>query len=87
MRKELRQKFGFPREGRHRFRVECVFSPEAILYPQPDGTVCHQRTTGSKMKLDCESGYGTASFVTGAFGFAAASRIVRRLVTRAEAKK
>lgn len=87
VRKELRQKFGFPREGRHRFRVECVFSPEAILYPQPDGTVCHQRTTGSKMKLDCESGYGTASFVTGAFGFAAASRIVRRLVTRAEAKK
>ena len=87
VRKKLRQEFGFPRESRHRFRVECVFSPEAILYPQPDGTVCHQRKTGSKMKLDCESGYGTASFVTGAFGFAAASRIVRRLITRAEAKK
>ena len=87
VRKKLRQKFGFPRESRHRFRVECVFSAEAILYPQPDGTVGHQRTTGSKMKLDCESGYGNASFVTGAFGFAAASRIVRRLVARAEAKK
>ena len=37
--------------------------------------------------VDCESGDGNASFVTGAFGFTAASRIVRRLVARAEAKK
>jgi tRNA A37 threonylcarbamoyladenosine dehydratase len=31
------------------------------------------------LRLDCASGYGTASFVTGAFGFAAASVVVRAL--------
>lgn len=82
VRKKLRQKFNFPRERRHRFRVESVFSPEAIWYPQPDGTVSHQRVGDKNMKLDCESGYGTASFVTGVFGFAAASRVVRRLVKK-----
>jgi tRNA A37 threonylcarbamoyladenosine dehydratase len=30
--------------------------------------------------LDCRSGYGTATFVTGAFGFAAAAEVVRVIV-------
>lgn len=86
VRKELRVKHGFPR-GRERFKVDCVYSPEEILYPQADGTVCRQKHIDGKMKLDCRSGYGTASFVTGAFGFAAAARVVQRLIERAERKK
>jgi tRNA A37 threonylcarbamoyladenosine dehydratase len=31
------------------------------------------------LRLDCDTGFGTASFVTGAFGLIAASRIVRKI--------
>ena len=31
------------------------------------------------MKLNCDSGFGTATFVTGSFGFAAAAQVVRRI--------
>lgn len=78
VRSQLRKHHGFPGEGK-RFGVECVYSPEPVVYPAQDGGVCAQREPGSELRLDCESGYGTACFVTGAFGFAAAARIVRQL--------
>ena len=33
----------------------------------------------NKKRLDCASGFGAASFVTAAFGFAAAGEVVRRV--------
>lgn len=79
VRKILRQKHGFPRERRRKFKVDCVFSPEPAQYPKSDGTVCEEKDPESDLRLDCESGYGTASFVTGAFGFALAARVVTRI--------
>jgi len=79
VRRELRSNYGFPRERRWKFKVDCVHSPEPILFPQSDGSVCPTREPDSSLRLDCESGYGTASFVTGAFGFAAAARVVERI--------
>jgi tRNA A37 threonylcarbamoyladenosine dehydratase len=78
VRKTLRADYAFPRGGR-KFGVECVFSDEPPVYPQQDGTVCGTRETGSDLRLDCRSGLGTATFVTGTFGFVAAARIVERL--------
>lgn len=74
----LRKRHGFPRGGRS-FEVACVFSPEPLVYPAKDGGVCARRQPGSSLRLNCESGYGTAAFVTGAFGLVAASHIVQRL--------
>jgi tRNA A37 threonylcarbamoyladenosine dehydratase len=37
---------------------------------------------GGSLALDCASGFGTATFVTGAFGFAAAGEVVRRIAMR-----
>ena len=34
---------------------------------------------GSKLKLDCESGFGTAAYVTGVFGLVAAGEVVRAI--------
>jgi tRNA A37 threonylcarbamoyladenosine dehydratase len=34
---------------------------------------------GVDLRLDCENGFGTASFVTGTFGLVAASRIVQSI--------
>jgi len=83
VRKRLRQKYGFPRNERKKFRIDCVFSPEEMIYPQPDGTVCSEKVPEANLKLDCESGYGTASFITGTFGFVAAAVAVRRIVEHA----
>ena len=78
LRKTLRSDYGFPR-GERKFGVECVFSPEPPVFPHHDGTVCETREEGGELKLDCRGGLGSATFVTGTFGFTAAARIVARL--------
>jgi tRNA A37 threonylcarbamoyladenosine dehydratase len=78
-RKILRADYGFPR-GEKKFGVSCVYSPEAPVFPARDGSVCEKPEPGSNLRLDCRSGYGTACFVTGAFGFAAAARVVKLIV-------
>ena len=45
-----------------------------------DGSVCETREPGANLRLDCRSGYGTACFLTGAFGFAAAARMVKLII-------
>lgn len=79
VRKTLRADHGFPRGGK-KFGVDCVFSNEPPVFPQKDGSVCETRDAGADLRLDCRSGFGTATFVTGTFGFVAAARIVERLV-------
>ena len=78
VRKSLRADHGFPRGGK-KFGVESVFSSERPVYPQSDGSVCEAREADSDLRLDCRSGFGTATFVTGTFGFVAAARIIDRL--------
>jgi tRNA threonylcarbamoyladenosine dehydratase len=78
VRKTLRTEHKFPRSPR-RLQVDCVHSPEPVVYPTADGEVSTERGSTVDLRLDCRSGYGTAAFVTGAFGFAAAGFIVRAL--------
>jgi tRNA A37 threonylcarbamoyladenosine dehydratase len=78
VRSMLRTRHGFPR-GKNRFGVECVLSREPAVYPAGDGQVCAAPGTEQDLRIDCNTGFGTASFVTGAFGFAAAARIVQRI--------
>jgi len=82
VRKILRAEHGFTREPGGSFNVDCVYSVEPQVYPQSDGSVCETREPGNALRLDCRSGYGTASFVTGTFGFVAASLVVKQLVER-----
>jgi tRNA A37 threonylcarbamoyladenosine dehydratase len=80
VRKKLRRDHGFAHgadRGRMHFGVRCVWSAEAQVFPWADGTCATQREPGSNLTLDCESGFGTAVFVTGAFGLAAAQEVVR----------
>ncbi|HEY5915470.1 MAG TPA: tRNA threonylcarbamoyladenosine dehydratase [Verrucomicrobiae bacterium] len=80
VRRTLRRRHGFPR-GDCAFGIECVFSREEPVFPAADGSVCHDRSVSKDLRLDCDSGLGTAAFVTGAFGLAAASRIVRLIAS------
>lgn len=78
VRRRLRKDHGFPRDDRA-FGVDCVLSREPVLYPTKEGSVCADRAASSDLRLDCNSGFGTASFVTGTFGLVAASRVVERI--------
>lgn len=82
VRKKLRRDHGFA-SGAHRgitrMGLRCVWSSEAPVYPWADGTCAAEPEPGGNLKLDCESGFGTAAFVTGVFGFVAAGEVVRTL--------
>lgn len=80
VRKKLRQNYGFPRNTKKKWGIPAVFTPEAPVFPQSDGSVCETREEGSHLKLDCASGYGTAGYVTGSFGFAAAHAAIHLLL-------
>jgi tRNA A37 threonylcarbamoyladenosine dehydratase len=79
VRSMLRTRHGFPR-GQHAFGVECVLSRERVVYPKKDGLVCAAPGPEQDLRIDCDTGFGTASYVTGTFGFVAASRIIQRIV-------
>jgi tRNA A37 threonylcarbamoyladenosine dehydratase len=97
VRRRLRQDHGFP-AGQTAMGVPCVYSVERTVYPQPDGSVCEKRSgtggapvnpgekhtgeTPMPLRLNCNDGLGSATFVTGAFGFAAAGLVVREIAER-----
>ena len=79
VRKKLRQDYGYPRESRRRFKIKCVFSPEAARYAEPG--LCEGELPTSR-RLDCSGGYGAAAHITGAFGMIAAARIVEKICSK-----
>jgi tRNA threonylcarbamoyladenosine dehydratase len=89
VRRKLRRDYGWPTspDGKAMMLgVPCVFSPEKAVYPRADGTcgVEPEEGTETGLRLDCAGGFGAATFVTGAFGFALAGEVVRRLVGNVE---
>ena len=80
VRKRLRREHGFSRTSK-KLRIECVHSAEAPVFPGRDGQVCATRASDNELplRLNCESGFGSATQVTGTFGFAAAARVLARL--------
>ncbi|MDD0852862.1 tRNA threonylcarbamoyladenosine dehydratase [Halobacteriovorax sp. GB3] len=77
IRKKLRQDHGFSRN--RNFKVPCVFSYERAVYPDPAGGTCHKPIQGESTRLDCQTGFGSASFVTGSFAFFAVSYVVSKI--------
>lgn len=74
VRKRLRKEHGFPAIGK-KLDVACVFSPEPPVAAEPPECA----TPGETPRLNCEWGYGSATFVTGTFGFAAAGWVIRKI--------
>lgn len=85
VRKKLRRDHGFARGEGNTYGIPCVYSNERPVYPWADGTCASEPEPGTSLKLDCASGFGTAGYVTGAFGFAAAGEVVRRIALSASA--
>ena len=79
VRKRLRQVYGFPSHKRRKFRIDCVFSDELPVFPASDGSVSCEREKGADYRLNCDQGFGSATFLTGTFGFFLAAEVVRRI--------
>lgn len=84
VRQRLRSSHGFSKNPQSRFGVECVFSTEQHVYPKEDGSVCQRKPGVKGATLDCNLGYGSATFVTATFGFVAVSRVFRKLIEKME---
>lgn len=83
LRARLRKEYGFTREPRKIFGVDCVFSVEPIARPDSAGPACDVDEAPSDMHgpqgLNC-AGYGSAVTVTATFGLTAAARVLERLI-------
>jgi tRNA A37 threonylcarbamoyladenosine dehydratase len=65
----LRKDYGFSRDPKKKFGVECVYSPEQSRRPAgADSCGTDELAAG----LNC-AGYGSSVMVTASFGFAAAA--------------
>lgn len=80
MRKQLRQKHGFPRVGKGRFGIRCIYSLEPPIYPTEDGEVSCKADSRTGLRLNCDFGYGSATPVVAAFGMAAAAEVLAEIV-------
>jgi tRNA threonylcarbamoyladenosine dehydratase len=79
VRKSLRQKAGFPRQGSMGYK--CIFSLEKPKYVH--GESLEPSTTkpdNFNKPLDCATGFGTCTPVTGTFGFWASHLAVQSII-------
>ena len=83
MRERLKSDFGVVKNSKGKLGVDCVFSTEALVYPQSDGTVCAMKAR-QKAKADglciwiC-----AATMVTATFGFVAVSHALKKMMAKA----
>ena len=74
LRQQLRKHHGFPRDPKRKFGIPAVYSLEQMRQPRGgDDQAC-----AVDGRLSC-TGYGSATVVTGGFGFAAASVVLNAL--------
>ncbi len=78
----LRAEYGFSKNTKRYFGIECVFSSQQKVFPVADGTVSTAKPGIHGVHLDCRFGYGSISFVTASFGFMAAARVINKLLSR-----
>ena len=80
VRNNLRRDYNYSRTPKRKFGIDAVYSTEQLRYPKPDGTVCQaKQASDSAMRLDCSGGFGAVTVVTASFGFAAVSRVLKKL--------
>lgn len=81
IRKILRTDHAFPKEFEGDFGIPCIYSDERPVYPTSDGCLSFEPETPGK-GLNCATGYGSVSMVTGTFGFHVAAETVKQLLAK-----
>ncbi len=87
VRRKLRRDHGFAKSDDGKalaMGVPCVYSIENPVFAKADGTCSTVPDEGEEtgLRLDCASGFGAATHITGAFAFAAVAEALRGLVNR-----
>lgn len=82
VRSRLRANYGYTRNPKRRFGVECVFSSEQPVYPDNRGDISQAKPGVPGATLDCESGYGSFAPVTATFGMIAAARALNKALAK-----
>ena len=77
VRARLRKDYGYSRDAKRKFGIDCVFSTEPIARPVSSGLACELDQRGLQ-GLNC-AGYGSAVTVTASFGLVAAARVMEKL--------
>lgn len=75
VRQELKKNHRYPL-GHSRAKVQCVYSPE----PSKKIKKCDVDVTSKALKLDCNGGLGTATYMTGTVGFFLSHLAVKALL-------
>lgn len=84
VRSELKDNHRFSRNLKTKFRIEAVYSPEPMTYPDGKGGTTAKRPHGDEIAgLDCSSGFGSITMVTASFGFVAVSRALESIAEQA----
>jgi tRNA A37 threonylcarbamoyladenosine dehydratase len=79
LRKKLRKEYGFKTNGSN-FKIPCVFSSEEVYYPTSDSCVTKEKQEMESTRLDCSSGFGAVTHLTGSFGFAMAHLAIQEII-------
>lgn len=77
VRKQLRQRYDFPKGERARFHVPCIYAPQQR--GPKDAQPREECSTRTGSRRSCNDGLGSVVFVTGALGFAAAGEVINIL--------
>lgn len=80
VRSQLRHEYGYTKNPKRTFGIQCVYSTEQPRYPKEDGSVCHAKPGIKNVTLDCSLGFGSSSCVTASFGFVAAARAIQKTI-------
>lgn len=82
VRSTLRREFGFSKNVKRSFGIDCVFSSQQQVYPKPDGSVSQDKPGVKGVSLDCSMGFGASSCVTSVFGFVAVARLLEKTLKK-----
>lgn len=84
VRARLRTEYGFTRDPKKKFGIECVYSAEQIRRPTDESCETGEIGEGDEKQdisgINC-AGYGSSVAVTSAFGMAAAAHVLSLLAT------
>ncbi len=78
LRYRLRHEADFPRTGT--FHIPCVYSTERPVFGTLNQSTSYERPKNFKKPLDCSTGFGTVTHLTGSLGFMAAHVAIENLI-------
>jgi tRNA A37 threonylcarbamoyladenosine dehydratase len=84
VRTRLRRDYGFPRDPKKKFGIDCVYSLEPLAYPGAEGGACFEKPEDAHIQgLNC-AGFGSSVCVTSTFGMLAAAAVLNGLAAESD---